>query len=79
MVLILVRMGLGGTLAGILLGFALVASLTRVVASFLFGIKPLDSAVYLVSAGVILVLALISCLSPASSVFRLNPLDVLRE
>jgi predicted permease len=79
MVLILMRMGLGGTLAGIFLGFALVASLTRVVSSFLFGIKPLDSAVYLVSAGVILVLELISCLTPARSVFHLNPQDILRE
>jgi predicted permease len=79
MVLVLMRMGLGGTLAGILIGFALVASFTRVMASFLFGIKPLDSGVYLVSAGVILALALISCLTPARSVFRLNPNELLRE
>lgn len=78
-VLMLIRMGLGGTLAGIIIGFAFVASFTRVVASFLFGIKSLDSAVYLASAGVILALALISCLTPARSVFRLDPQKILSE
>jgi putative ABC transport system permease protein len=78
-VLMLIRMGLGGTLAGIVIGFALVASLTRLVASFLFGIKPLDLAVYVVSAGMIFLLAVVFTLTPARTVFRLNPNQILRE
>jgi len=78
-ILMLIRMGLGGTLAGIALGFALVAGLTRLIASFLFGVKPLDPFVYILCAGVILVLAGVFALTPSISVFRLNPNQVLRE
>lgn len=79
MLVVLVWRGLAGALAGIVIGFALVASLTRVLASFLFGIKPLDPAVYVVSAGLILILAVTFALVPARRVFRLNPNDILRE
>lgn len=79
LVLLLLRIGLGGTLAGVLIGFALVAGFARVVASYLFNVKPLDSAVYLISGSLILVLALMSGLTPARTVFRVRPQEILRE
>jgi putative ABC transport system permease protein len=78
-VLMLIRMGIGGTSAGIVFGFALVAGLTRLIASYLFGIKPLDPFVYLITAVLIFVLAGVFALIPAVSVFRLDPNQLLRE
>jgi len=78
-IVLVIKVGLIGALGGILIGSAIVLSLTRVLSAFLFGVTPLDLSLYLVSAVLIIVLALIACLVPAQSVLRLNPQDVLRE
>jgi putative ABC transport system permease protein len=78
-IVLVIKVGLIGALGGILIGSAIVLSLTRVLSAFLFGVTPLDFSLYLVSAALIIVLALIACLVPAQSVLRLNPQDVLRE
>src|SRR3989454_4909200 len=78
-IVLVIKVGLLGALGGILIGSAIVLSLTRVLSAFLFGVTPLDFSLYLVSAALIIVLALIACLVPAQSVLRLNPQDVLRE
>lgn len=78
-IVLVIKVGLIGALGGILIGSAIVLSLTRVLSAFLFGVTPLDFSLYLVSAVLIIVLALIACLVPAQSVLRLNPQDVLRE
>ncbi len=73
------KVSLMGVLGGILIGSAIVLSLTRVLSAFLFGVTPLNLPIYLLSALLIIVLALIACLVPAQSLLRLNPQDVLRE
>jgi putative ABC transport system permease protein len=78
-IVLVVKVGLIGALGGILVGSAIVLSLTRVLTTFLFGVTPLDFSLYLFSAVLIIVLALVACLVPAQSVLRLNPQDVLRE
>lgn len=76
---LLMRVGLGGALAGVLIGFALVGAFTRFLESFLFNVKPLDSAAYLFSSTVILVLAVISVLLPARRVFSIKAQELQRE
>jgi ABC-type antimicrobial peptide transport system permease subunit len=68
-----------GAAAGILIGSAVVLSLTRILSAYLFGVASFDLPIYLFSAGVIFMLALIACLVPAQSLLRLNPQEVLKE
>jgi ABC-type antimicrobial peptide transport system permease subunit len=67
------------TLAGVLLGVGLIVALTRVLASFLFGITVLDPPVYVLAVAIIFVLSLVATFAPAISVLSLNPNHILRE
>lgn len=78
-IVLVTKLGLVATLVGILSGAVLVICLTRVFSAFLFGVKPLDPAIYLFSAIGIAVLALVASLVPAAALLRLNPQDVLRD
>jgi predicted permease len=78
-VVLVARLGMLSTLAGVLLGAGLVIALTRVLASFLFGITVLDPSVYVIATGAIVVLSLIATFAPAMSVLSLNPQKILRE
>jgi ABC-type antimicrobial peptide transport system permease subunit len=73
------RLGLIAALSGIVLGSLIVMSLTRVLASFLFGISPLQPEIYLLSALIIIGLAVAASLIPAIRLFRLNIQEILRQ
>jgi putative ABC transport system permease protein len=77
--ILLVRLGLRATLGGILIGSAVVMSLTRLLGSFLFGISALNPALYLLCATVIASLALVASLVPAMRLFRFNIQEILRQ
>lgn len=78
-VMLIARLGMLSTLAGILLGAGLIVTLTRVLATFLFGITAFDSTVYVVAIGVIVILSLVATLAPAMTVLSLNPQKILRD
>ena len=78
-IILVARLGILSTLAGIVLGGALVISLTRLLASFLYGVTVLDPVVYVVSVALIIVLAVVAIVTPAMSVLKLNPQTILRE
>jgi putative ABC transport system permease protein len=71
--------GMGSACIGVILGIALTASLTRVLSSFLFGVKPLDWAVYSSSAATVLLIALLSSSGPAKRILRVDPSEILRQ
>lgn len=73
------RLGLIATLGGILIGSAIVMSLTRVLTSLLYGVTALDPTVYIVSAIFIIFLALTASLVPAIRLFRFNIQQILRQ
>jgi predicted permease len=73
------RLGLIAALSGIVVGSLIVMSLTRVLASFLFGISALRPEIYLLSALTINGLALVASLIPALRLFRLNIQEILRR
>jgi putative ABC transport system permease protein len=77
--ILLVRLGLAATLGGILIGSAIVMSLTRLLGSFLFGISALNPPLYLLCATVIASLALVASLVPAMRLFRFNIQEILRQ
>jgi ABC-type antimicrobial peptide transport system permease subunit len=78
-VVLVTKLGLIGTAGGILVGSGIVLCLTRVLSAYLFGVSSLDFPVYLLSALLIMVLALIASLVPAQRLLRLNPQEILKE
>lgn len=76
---IITRLALLSTLGGIIIGSVIVMSLTRVLASLLYGVTALDPAVYLISATFLLLVALIASAVPAVRLLRLNIQEILRQ
>jgi predicted lysophospholipase L1 biosynthesis ABC-type transport system permease subunit len=64
--------------AGIALGMAVAAGLTRLLASLLFGVAPVDAATFAASAGVLAVAALGASYIPASRAATVDPVETLR-
>ncbi len=76
---LLIRSGLIAAFAGVAIGFAIVISLARVLASLLFNLNPLDARVYLVTAVSIILLTLVAAVLPTKSVFYVDPREILKE
>lgn len=70
-----------GTLvvAGLVIGLGAAIAVTRLVASFLYGIKPSDLKTFLLSAAVLVAVAILAGFLPARRASRLDPARVLRE
>jgi putative ABC transport system permease protein len=77
--ILIARLGILSTCAGILLGAGIIGALTRVLNTFIFGIDALDTTVYLAALGVIILISLVATLVPAMSVLSLNPQRILRD
>ena len=72
--------GQGMTLAliGVVIGVAASFGLTRVISSFLFGVKAWDPAVFVIVPLVLSAVALLAVWVPARRATRIDPLDALR-
>jgi ABC-type antimicrobial peptide transport system permease subunit len=64
---------------GIAAGLAAAIASTRLLASMLFGVQPLDALTFVAVSGVLTLVALLSCLRPALRATRLDPMHVIRE
>jgi ABC-type antimicrobial peptide transport system permease subunit len=64
--------------AGIALGAAAAAGLTRLMSSLLFGVKPVDIASFAAAAGVLVVAALAASYIPARRAAAVDPVETLR-
>lgn len=65
--------------AGVVAGSLIVISFARVLSSFLFGISVIHLPIYLASATIIIVFALIATITPAARLLRLDTQETLRE
>lgn len=74
-----VRQGLGLALAGIVLGMAGAAGLTRLLSAFLYGTSPTDFATFLAAPMLFLMVAGLACFIPARLASSIDPLVALRE
>ena len=70
--------GLRPALAGVVCGLAAAFGLTRLIASFLFGVKPWDPLVFFVVPVILVAVALVAVWLPAMRASRVDPIDALR-
>jgi putative ABC transport system permease protein len=78
-IVLVTKLGLLSTLAGVAIGSGLVLCFTKVLSKYLFGVRSLDLPIYFFSALLIIMLASIASLIPAQRLLRLNPQEVLKE
>ncbi len=73
--------GYGGRLAaaGIVLGIGGSLALTRLLATYLYGVKPADPATLTAVAGLVLCAAMLACYGPARRAMRIDPARALRH
>jgi putative ABC transport system permease protein len=71
--------GLRIVATGIVIGLAGAAALTRLLATLLFGVKPLDPATFLAAPAVLALVALAACAAPALRAARVDPAIALRQ
>ncbi|HZY62175.1 MAG TPA: ABC transporter permease [Edaphobacter sp.] len=70
--------GLQPALVGLVLGLAASAAIVRMIRSLLFGIQPLDPAVFVLTSTLLLAVAVAACMVPAWRASRLDPMTTLR-
>lgn len=75
---LVLRDGLGMSLAGIVLGLTGAALVTRVMRTMLFGVGERDPITFGAGAFVLLLVALLACYVPARRALRVDPLIALR-
>jgi predicted permease len=71
--------GLGVCIAGCLVGWALAAASSRLLAGLLYGVSPTDGPTLFTVILLVLVVCSIACLLPSLRASRVDPMKVLRE
>ena len=72
------KKGLTLALAGIVIGIAGAVAITRLMASLLFGVKPVDALTFAAVSICVLTVALLACYIPARRATKVDPLIALR-
>jgi ABC-type antimicrobial peptide transport system permease subunit len=76
---LVLREGLLLLAIGLLVGFAGAAALQKVVATQIYGVRPLDPLVVGGVAALLGIIALAACVVPAQRAVRVDPVSVLTE
>jgi putative ABC transport system permease protein len=76
---LILRQGMGLTLAGLFIGLFGALAAAGLLGSFLFGVKPTDPASFAGVALLLIAVALLACYIPARRAIRVDPLVALRH
>src|SRR5262245_36898287 len=71
--------GVALTLAGVVVGLTLALALTRMLASYLYGVSSADPLTYLATTLLLIVVALLACYFPARRAAGVDPMTALRH
>lgn len=71
--------GLGFALAGVVVGVAASAAITRLLGGMLYGIRPSDPVTFTVTSALLILVSAAASLVPAFRAARLDPMTTLRE
>jgi ABC-type antimicrobial peptide transport system permease subunit len=75
---LVLREGIAVTTIGIVVGLIAAAIATRLMSAMLFGVTPRDALSFAIAPAVLLPIAAVASLVPASRAARVNPVDALR-
>jgi len=75
---LVLRQGMGLTVAGMAIGLAGAFALTRLLEGMLFGVRPTDPLTYVVIIMLLGAVALLACWVPARRAARIDPMVALR-
>jgi putative ABC transport system permease protein len=70
---------MGPAILGIGIGVAVAVALSRVLATLVFGVGPMDLPTFLIGAGLLAGVSFIACLIPTYRAIRLDPIRALRD
>jgi predicted permease len=70
--------GLWPALGGVAVGLAVSGAVVRLIGSMLYETQPIDPAVFVAVAGLLLMVAALACLAPAWRASRIDPMQALR-
>jgi ABC-type antimicrobial peptide transport system permease subunit len=76
---LIVERGMRLVIAGLVIGFAGAVALTRLLAGFLYGVRPLDPVTMVGVAVVLAGTTLTACTLPANRASRIEPTEALRS
>ena len=76
---LVLRQGMGLTLAGLVIGLGGAIGLTHLLAALLYGISPTDPTTFTLVGLLLAVVALVACWVPARRALRVDPIEALRE
>jgi putative ABC transport system permease protein len=76
---LVLRKGMGLTLAGLVIGLSSALVMAGLLRSFLFGVKPTDPVSFAVVALLLTGIALLACYIPAQQALRVDPIVALRH
>lgn len=74
----IIRQGLALAGLGVVIGLGAAAVLSRLMKTFVFGVTPLDPLTYLVTAAVLIAVAVLACYIPARRAAKVDPMVALR-
>jgi predicted permease len=75
---LVLKQGMGLATAGLAVGVVATISSTRLLASFLYGVRPNDPGTLLMTAAALLLVSAVACLAPARKATSVDPVRVLR-
>jgi predicted permease len=79
MLRLLIAGGMWPTLLGIAIGVAVALGLSRVLATLVFGVRPMDVPTFFAGALLLALVSFLACLIPTYRATRVDPLQALRE